>query len=98
MAFTLPVELNGEAYSAAYIKAHIKHCDSDYTVLALTVWTSQDSRTSGGQPVPASWLPSSIKQLMRFPTNLELVIDNPIDYAYTLLEQSGEFPEATWNV
>jgi len=24
--------------------------------------------------------------------------DNPIAYAYTLLEQSGEFPDATWNV
>jgi hypothetical protein len=23
---------------------------------------------------------------------------NPIAYAYTLLEQSGQFPEATWNV
>jgi len=31
-------------------------------------------------------------------TELELQADNPVDYAYKLLEASGEFPDATWNV
>ena len=31
-------------------------------------------------------------------TELELQADNPVDYGYKLLEASGEFPEATWNV
>ena len=36
--------------------------------------------------------------LRQFPTDLHLQADNPIAYAYTLLEQSGEFADATWNV
>jgi len=29
---------------------------------------------------------------------MDLQADNPIAYAYALLEASGEFTEATWNV
>ena len=36
--------------------------------------------------------------LCQFPTDLQMQADNPIAYAYTLLEQSGEFADATWNV
>ena len=36
--------------------------------------------------------------LRSYETNLDLQADNPIAYAYTLLEQSGQFADATWNV
>jgi len=36
--------------------------------------------------------------LRQFPTDLELQSNNPVEYGYILLEQSGEFPDATWNV
>jgi hypothetical protein len=33
-----------------------------------------------------------------FPIERELSSDNPLDYAYKMLEQSGLYPDATWNV
>jgi len=67
-------------------------------VVKLTVWTNQASRTNGGEPVPHSWLPSSFNDIPQFDTDLELQSDNPIDYAYKMLENSGLYPDATWNV
>jgi len=96
MAFTAPLTINGEQYSAAYIKAYIRHCDAQRTVVQLEVYTSQASRDAGAFPVPDSFL--AIPTLQQFQTDLNLQADNPIAYAYTLLEQSGEFPEATWNI
>lgn len=96
MAFTIPALVNGEQQSAAYVKAHIRHCDAHRTVIQLEVYTSQASRENGGQPVPDSFL--AISTLESFATDLELQSDNPIDYAYKLLENSGLYPDATWNV
>ena len=98
MAFTLPLTLNGEHQEAAYIKATVAYADATQLVVKLTVWTSQTSRTNGGEPVPSNWLPSGFTEQPSLVTNLELASDNPIDYAYKLLEASGLFPEATWNV
>jgi len=36
--------------------------------------------------------------LRSYETNLDLQAANPVDYGYKLLEASGEFPDATWNV
>lgn len=98
MAFTLPLTLNGEAQAAAYIRASIRLSNSQRTVVQLEVWTSQASRQAGGQPVPHSWLPSGFNDIPQFPTDLELQNNNPVEYAYKLLEASNLFPEATWNV
>ena len=98
MAFTLPLTLNGELQAAAYIKATVAYADATRLVVKLTVWTSQTSRTNGGEPVPSNWLPRDFSEQPSLVPDLELVANNPIAYAYTLLEQSGEFPEATWNV
>jgi len=98
MAFTIPLTLNGEQQTAAYVKAIIARCDSVSTVIKLLVWTSQSSRTNGGEPVPSNWLPTDFSEQPQFITDLDLQATNPIEYAYKLLEQSGEFPEATWNV
>lgn len=98
MAFTLPLTLNGELYTAAYVKAIIARCDPTSTVIKLEVWTSQTSRANGGEPVPSNWLPTDFSEQPQFITDLDLQATNPIEYAYKLLEQSGEFPEATWNI
>lgn len=53
---------------------------------------TQADRANGAEPVRYD------SDLRQFPTDLELQADNPIAYAYTLLEQSSEFADATWNV
>ncbi len=98
MAFTLPLTLNGELYTAAYVKAVVAHSDATVTVIKLEVWTSQASRANGGEPVPSNWLPTDFSEQPQLATVLELPNDNPVDYAYKLLEASGQFPDATWNV
>ena len=98
MAFTLPLTINGEAQSAVYVKATIARCDTQTTVVQLQTWTSQASRDNGGQSVPDNWLPEGFSSLEVFATDLNLQANNPVAYAYALLEASGEFPDATWNV
>lgn len=98
MAFTLPLTLNGEAQAAAYIKATLACADATRVVIKLLVWTSQASRTNGGEPVPSNWLPTDFSEQPQFTTISELQSNNPVDYAYQLLEASGMFPTATWNV
>ena len=92
MAFTAPLVAHGYTYSQAYVKAHIMYCDSQRTVIKLTVWPTQADRTNGAEPVRYDG------DLRQFPTDLELQSNNPVDYGYKLLEASGEFADATWNV
>lgn len=92
MAFTTPLVAHGYTYTEAYIKAHIMYCDSQRTVIKLTVWPTQTDRTNGAEPVRYD------SDLRQFPTDLQMQADNPVAYAYTLLEQSNEFAEAVWNV
>lgn len=98
MAFTLPLTLNGEEQAAAYLKATVAYADAAQLIVKLTVWTSQTSRTNGGEPVPSNWLPSGFNELPSLVTDLELVANNPVEYVYKLLENSGLYPDATWNV
>lgn len=92
MAFLTPININGRAYESAYIKATLAKSSARQTVIFLEAWESQELR--------AAQVPS-----LPFPDNLVVVNDlqdlpnnNPVDYAYKLLEASGEFPEATWNI
>ena len=98
MAFTIPLTLNGEQQSAAYVKATVACADATIVVIKLQVWTSQASRINGGKPVPSDWLPSGFSEQPQFATNMDLQAANPVEYAYSLLEASGLFPDATWNV
>lgn len=98
MAFTLPLTLNGELQAAAYIKATVAYADATKLVVKLTVWASQASRTNGKEPVPSNWLPSGFIEQPSLVPDLELQANNPVDYGYKLLEASGEFPDATWNI
>lgn len=36
--------------------------------------------------------------LRQFTTDLNLQADNSVEYVYKMLENSGLYPEATWNV
>lgn len=92
MAFITPLTIAGRDYPAAYVKVTIARCDTTQTILLLHVWESQEVRE---QKVPSlNWADD-----VRSPkTELELQAANPVDYGYKLLEASGEFPEATWNV
>lgn len=92
MAFTTELSVNGRNYPAAYIKATVARCDTTQTVLKLEAWETQALRQEG---VPALNWPNDLRSLA---TNMDLQADNPVDYAYQLLEASGEFPDATWNV
>jgi len=98
MAFTLPLTLNGEAQTAAYIKATVAYADAAQLVIKLTVWTSQTSRINGGEPVPSNWLPSGFTEQPSLVPDLELSANNPVEYVYKMLESSGLYPDATWNV
>lgn len=98
MAFTLPLTLNGEAQAAAYIKATVAYADATKLVVKLTVWTSQASRTNGKEPVPSNWLPRDFSEQPSLVPDLELVANNPVEYVYKMLENSGLYPDATWNI
>ena len=92
MAFTTQITAHGYSYQAAYIKAHIAHCDAQRTVVRLTVWPTQADRENGAEPVRYD------NDLRQYQTDLNLQANNPVAYAYTLVQASGEFPDATWNV
>jgi len=98
MAFTLPLTLNGEQQPAAYVKATVAYADAAQLVVKLTVWTSQASRTNSGEPVPSNWLPSGFTEQPSLVPDMELVANNPVEYVYKMLESSGLYPDATWNV
>lgn len=92
MAFTTPLTVNGRTYPAAYIKATVARSDATSTVLRLQIWETQGLREQG---VPALDWPDDLRTLATAPV---LACENPVDYGYQLLEASGEFTEATWNV
>ena len=92
MAFITPLEVAGRSYPKAYIKATIARCDTKQTVIKLEAWETQELREQKVSPL--AW----DRDLRSPQTELELQADNPVDYAYKLLEASGEFTKAAWNV
>ena len=92
MAFLTPLEVAGRIYPKAYIKATIARCDTKQVVIKLEAWETQELREAGVTPL--AW----DRDLRSPQTELELQADNPVDYAYKLLEASGEFTKAAWNV
>ena len=92
MAFLTPLTVNGRSYPAAYVKATVATSSAQQTVLKLQAWETQELRE---QDVPSLPYPNDLRS---YETNLDLQSVNPVDYGYKLLEASGEFPEATWNV
>lgn len=92
MAFVTQVTSQGYTYPKAYVKAHIRLSTPQITVIELSVWPTAEDRLAGAEPV------NYHNNLRTFSTNLSLQSDNPIAYAYDLLESSNEFEHATWNV
>ena len=92
MAFLTPLEVAGRSYPAAYIKATIARCDNKQVVIKLEAWETQELREQ--KVPPLNWS----NDLRSYETNLDLQSVNPVDYGYKLLEASGEFPDATWNI
>ena len=92
MAFITPLDVNGRSYANAYVKATLANSTAQQTILRLQVWETQDLRE---QCVPSLPYPDDI---VVCDTDMELTSNNPIDYGYKLLEASGKFPEATWNI
>ena len=91
MAFLTPLEVAGRSYPSAYIKATIARCDTKQTVIKLQAWETMELREQG---VPSLPYPDDLRVL----DTADLPSANPVDYGYQLLEASGEFPDATWNV
>lgn len=91
MAFLTPLTVNGRSYPAAYVKVTVATSSAQQTVLKLQAWETQELREQG---VPSLLYPNDLRVL----ATADLPAANPVDYGYQLLEASGEFPDATWNI
>jgi hypothetical protein len=91
MALLTPLTVNGRSYPAAYVKVTVATSSAQQTVLKLQAWETQELREQG---VPSLPYPNDLRVL----ATSDVPSDNPVDYGYQLLEASGEFPEATWNI
>ena len=91
MAFSTPLTVDGRSYPAAYVKVTVATSSAQQTVLKLQAWETQELREQG---VPSLPYPNDLRMV----TTADLPSANPVDYGYQLLEASGEFPEATWNI
>ena len=92
MAFINNATAYGRDYPQAYIRVAACLINKQVTQISTEGWESQEQREDG---LPAL---SGIGQAYTLATNMDLNADNPIEYAYKLLEASGRFPEATWGV
>jgi hypothetical protein len=89
MAFLAPLTANGRSYPAAYVKVTVARSSAQQTVLKLQAWETQELREAG---VPS--LPDDLRVL----STTDMPSANPVDYGYQLLEASGEFTDAEWNI
>ena len=92
MAFLTSLTVNGRSYPAAYVKVTVATSSAQQTVLKLEAWETQELREQKVPPI--NWS----NDLRSYETNLDLQSVNPVDYGYKLLEASGEFTKAAWNV
>ena len=92
MAFINSATAYGCDYPKAYIRVSACLIDKQVTQISTEGWESQEQREAG---LPSL---SGIGQAYTLATDMDLNANNPIEYAYKLLESSGRFPEATWGV
>ena len=89
MAFQTDIELpSGLVAVAAYCSVQVNSTKPMITVVC-DFYVSSEAKASGKPPITTLY-----KQFAR--KDVESI--NPLDYGYKLLESSGEFPDATWNV
>ena len=91
MAFTTELTIRGRTYATAYVNIDTVQAYTTNCICKLRAWEDQDARVAGIEPL--QWY----ENVAEFVTT-DLQADNPVDYGYKLLEASGEFPDATWNV
>ena len=82
---------DGREYPNAYVKVTPTVCSAQHGCsMMLEVWDSQANKEAGYASV------FTTAHNLAFNANLPSV--NAVDYAYQLLETSGIYPDATWNV
>lgn len=93
MAFTADIITDKlRTMKNAYISAIVRYSDKSKTCIQLNVWETAEAR----QEFP--YIPAFVLPELELPTDLCLQADNPLDYGYQLLESSGLYPDATWNI
>lgn len=89
MAFTTPYELeNGIVLPAAYVNIAVNTSKSLVTCIC-SIYASAEAKKSGR--------PKVLEVYPQFAVE-DKECSNPLDYGYKLLEASGLFPDAVWNV
>ncbi len=89
MAFIVDIELpSGLVAVDTYCSIQVNSSKPSVTIIC-DFYVSAESKKAGKPPITTLY-----KQFAR--QDMENI--NPLDYGYQLLEASGEFPDATWNV
>jgi len=92
MAFSATIKLdNGRTVTGAYCRATILRFSKEQGLIQISVWESVQAREQFYDPLGQQTI------CIQSP-DLDLEAANPIQYAYSLLEHTGQFPDATWNV
>lgn len=89
MAFTTPYTHNGFTYPEAYCKTVVTSCDNKDLVVHVLVYANAACRNENFEPI--------IKVQHIINADLPEWQGNPVEGAYAKLEQSGLYPDATWN-
>lgn len=93
MAFTADVTAStGRTLTAAYCRVIVHSADKTSTTVLIQVWKDASDRTEH----PSS--PVQEFEQQHILKTVDVDCHNPLDYGYKLLESSGLYPEATWNV
>lgn len=93
MAFTSPITLdNGYHLSNAYIRVSIKNASKTRINIQLEIWDSPELKAQ----IPH--IPVRFATRALTCTKSSEPKDDLIALAYQLLEESGEFADAVWNV
>lgn len=92
MAFIATVKIN-DAFTipAAYVKATIRSATKDRVIIDLAIWDTIELRNQIGFPM--RYLEKTYKNI-----SVSEPQANVIALAYKILEDSGDFPNATSNV
>lgn len=90
MALKTVYTYNGFAYNEAYIRACILSCDAKQMTVGLDIYPSEQCRKGNFLPL--------LRDSRVFKIDIEKWTGNPLQNAYDNLQQSGDFPNATWNV
>ena len=91
MAFTSNVTVRGRIMRDAYVRLQIARVGNGEICVIPQAWEDRETRIA--LPDQPYLLPPVSMQM-----DMQLDNSNPLDYGYQLLEASGEFPDATWNV